>query len=713
MEPSSATPLPLGVTLAFFRHLIDLCGGRTKLQGHTTAQVCFDYIVPLTASTQLSLVEHIAADAATAHFVRPANWYISHAWSYLFLETVDSLEVFFAQQQLTDEAVVWFCVFNNNQHRAAGFPFEYWSSTFKSQLSAIGNVVMVMHPWNDPVVLRRSWCVFEVYVAVTTGARFEMAMAPDQLKLLIDDLDEVAYDRMLTAIKSEQSQTTVPSDRDGIFALIQAETSFIEVDRLIFSTILTWIKRALHRQVTFQANTPVEQALTWKQLRSLYRVESDWSAYVRCSEQIYHCFSQAHGSNHEETLYAAATWYTAQAKISQPYASWGPPLEKILPTVEARIGVGHLQTCYLRQNIATTLLVYSEDHDVRTEQLLQQNRELLLVAPGPQHILTMLTAIGLGRVYLKLHRLQDAEQWLSLAINDLNTHLGPEHILAALAQNLLALVHVELGRPRDALPVLEANIQLALRVFGKKNDTTATMRMEYGHTLYRAGEPYRAAAELDTLVADTNSKVDLARTVVEAQEARGLAAWAAADYAMAAACFQECAVKFRSHHWPRAARKCTARLFMVLLDASVRGVALKPTVAASSWGRIEDEFTESTDTPEVWTKEFCAGCHEAILGSLHICDVCPRGAYTYCHRCWNAGNVLCGHDEESFLSFSPPHRHLLEKNLQTFDGPLDAFEDAFRGYETYCIEQRVPLDERQPRAALGYEIDTRLWHPMF
>ncbi|KDO17898.1 hypothetical protein SPRG_15674 [Saprolegnia parasitica CBS 223.65] len=181
----TSPPSPLGVSLRYFHHLLDACGGRKKLNGRTTAQVCFDHIVPLTKSTELSLVDHIANDATTRHIV------------YLFLETVDSLDTFFAGQGLADEAVLWFCVFNNNQHLAHSYPFEYWSTTFKSQLVAIGNVVMIMYPWDDPIVLH----------------------------LLIQDmLRPTALKDVLGTIMSEASETTVASD--GIVELIRTETSF-------------------------------------------------------------------------------------------------------------------------------------------------------------------------------------------------------------------------------------------------------------------------------------------------------------------------------------------------------------------------------------------------------------------------------------------------------------------------------------------------------
>ncbi|OQR84428.1 hypothetical protein ACHHYP_13383 [Achlya hypogyna] len=252
---------PFGVKISSFSHLIDHLGGHDKLQGLTTAQVCLDCVLPFTKTTQLSLVEHLLADSATADFIAPATWYVSHAWSYVFLETVESLEAFVAQQKLPADTAVWFCAFNNNQHFTSVRPFSFWASTFKNELAIIGNVVMIMHPWADPVVLHRSWCVFEVYVAICVHARFEVAMAPTQRDLFYSELDpdESAFLAVVKGIKSETSEASVVADRISIFEVIRAEVGFNQLDRKIFGVFFEWLLGALSEKAAC-ATTPCEKA---------------------------------------------------------------------------------------------------------------------------------------------------------------------------------------------------------------------------------------------------------------------------------------------------------------------------------------------------------------------------------------------------------------------------------------------------------------------
>ncbi|KAF0714110.1 hypothetical protein As57867_004027, partial [Aphanomyces stellatus] len=163
---------PLGLTLGFFKSFVDLHGGRSAFQGLSTSDVCAQFVSPFTAPSKLSLVDHVHIHVPGGHkHVKPATWFVSHAWSYLYLDVVDALSDFFNEEGVDGDAIaVWFCMFNNNQHEIQGEvqPFQYWVDAFQSALKAIGNVVMVLSPWNNPTTLTRTWCVFEIYVAIVT-----------------------------------------------------------------------------------------------------------------------------------------------------------------------------------------------------------------------------------------------------------------------------------------------------------------------------------------------------------------------------------------------------------------------------------------------------------------------------------------------------------------------------------------------------------------
>jgi hypothetical protein len=93
---------------------------------------------------------------------------------------MEAVEVFVEREiplEERDDVVIWFDLFSNSQHSTQNRPFEWWEGTFKSAVQKLGNVMMVLHPWDNPVALTRSWCVIEILAAIQTNCRFEVSMS--------------------------------------------------------------------------------------------------------------------------------------------------------------------------------------------------------------------------------------------------------------------------------------------------------------------------------------------------------------------------------------------------------------------------------------------------------------------------------------------------------------------------------------------------------
>ncbi|CAK4883172.1 unnamed protein product [Aphanomyces euteiches] len=73
---------PLGLTLGFFKRFIEIHGGRDAFENLTTGAVCARFLLPYTASSKLSLVEHVRQQPDGHLYAKPATWFVSHAWSY-------------------------------------------------------------------------------------------------------------------------------------------------------------------------------------------------------------------------------------------------------------------------------------------------------------------------------------------------------------------------------------------------------------------------------------------------------------------------------------------------------------------------------------------------------------------------------------------------------------------------------------------------------
>ncbi|KAF0694015.1 Aste57867_15074 [Aphanomyces stellatus] len=337
---------PRGLTLGFFKHFVALHGGRDAFLGLTTEDVCTRYVLPFTASTKASMVDHILAttanpinnedeegtDKTTCPYVQPASWFVSHAWSYVFLDVIDALDGFFAEQvndsdSSGDNVAVWFCLFNNNQHDVTDKlrRFDYWVDSFQSALTAIGQVVMVLSPWQNPTTLTRTWCVFEIYVAYTTHARFEIAMGHAQKQVFLQDIqDDHSFEAMLGTIKSEASQTAVASDRDNIIGtMTDANVSFADLDRMVLEVLSDWIVHTVQRHID-RAVEAVEKA-QWLDVMA-----GIWVGKRRL-EDANHCISQALAIYRDERYDVhSGKWKTVAraagiaGELGAPRSDWEP-----------------------------------------------------------------------------------------------------------------------------------------------------------------------------------------------------------------------------------------------------------------------------------------------------------------------------------------------------------------------------------------------------
>ncbi|CAK4320873.1 unnamed protein product, partial [Aphanomyces euteiches] len=116
---SEAIDKPIGLTLSFFKRFVEIHGGREAFQGLTTGDVCTKFLLPYTASTKLSLAEHVCHQPGGSFYAKPATWFVSHAWSYLYLDVVDALDDFFQEQGLDDSVALWFSLVSDFQIRVA------------------------------------------------------------------------------------------------------------------------------------------------------------------------------------------------------------------------------------------------------------------------------------------------------------------------------------------------------------------------------------------------------------------------------------------------------------------------------------------------------------------------------------------------------------------------------------------------------------------
>jgi tetratricopeptide (TPR) repeat protein len=228
-----------GVKLRHYDEFIQLCGGRNRLKGLTTTDVCDQFIKPMTMHIQGSYCDLLTQQNHPA--VGTARVFISHAWKYKFLDVMDALLYHFRHDT---SIIIWFDLFSNNQHFTMDYDFSWWSNTFKSAIAEFGHTVMVFAPWNDPIPLSRAWCLFELYCTIQNSCKFDIAMSKEQTRQFFEDMalhGREKVNTMFASIKLENSECYKREDQEKILQVVRETVGFEKVNQMIFDRFRAWV----------------------------------------------------------------------------------------------------------------------------------------------------------------------------------------------------------------------------------------------------------------------------------------------------------------------------------------------------------------------------------------------------------------------------------------------------------------------------------------
>lgn len=172
--------------------------------------------------------------------VGQSNFMLSYVWGYSIGDIVDALWDHCSLQELDPKRTyVWMCCLCVNQHRVVSnlrsgreVPFRTFHRLFYSRATAIGNILVMMAPWDKPIYISRVWCVFEFFTASTNGHKVTIIMPPKERKnmaALIASKGEKAFlsrlSRTLDNTRVEGAEASYETDKMRILELIQRNTS--------------------------------------------------------------------------------------------------------------------------------------------------------------------------------------------------------------------------------------------------------------------------------------------------------------------------------------------------------------------------------------------------------------------------------------------------------------------------------------------------------
>ncbi len=292
-----------GFVLPFIREFIDANGGQVAFEDLTTDDVNNRFIVPQTQATKLSLCAQMKLEGDAR--IQPATWFVSYAWRYKFLDMVKALEAFFADK--VGVIVIWLDLFSTGQHSTFSKPPEWWQQTFSNAIGQMGQMVMVMTPWDNPICLTRAWCLIELFACRNSGSHFSVAFPPAERVRFLEQITQrpAAFYDMLGKVNTLKSECSRDADRERIFAAVRGlDGGFSGLDRSVLSIMTEWLERQLGEEIARSAasgQAEVECKMM-SALAEIFRRKGDYNRALPLFEECLAKRKRIIGEDHPDTL---------------------------------------------------------------------------------------------------------------------------------------------------------------------------------------------------------------------------------------------------------------------------------------------------------------------------------------------------------------------------------------------------------------------------
>merc|ERR1719387_2747896 len=155
-----------------------LYGKRLTWENVDMYSVCKYFVKPLTEPHKCSFVDLVSAAEA-----QPPKWFVSHAWSTPFSQTVSMLNLHLKSRDLPPTTPYWICTFANNQHDLGELAGDVLQTPFAKAILLPDTVGTLLLVDANCTPMTRAWCVLEAWVTTikATGKRFDVAaMIPEK-----------------------------------------------------------------------------------------------------------------------------------------------------------------------------------------------------------------------------------------------------------------------------------------------------------------------------------------------------------------------------------------------------------------------------------------------------------------------------------------------------------------------------------------------------
>jgi tetratricopeptide (TPR) repeat protein len=452
----------------------DMCTNCMNIRLSPTMTHFVQHVIkPKTKATNESYLEKLSREQPLA--VKPtADYFISYVWTYPLQELIAALEYTLLTKQNKQDVYIWLDGLCINQHQQLSLGGrstpEQLQHIFYECFKTINSFVMVLSNWQDPEYPKRSWCVFEAYMAKKVGmSNIILAMSEEEEESLVNTMIENEIGQQFlheyfSSVDVESAKAKEPADEQAILQLIR-EFDVSEVNSVILGNLKQWMVQG--GDIALASVTAADSEQAGNVCNSRYMIHRALGEFETALEWAQKCLDikiKVFGNEHEYV----ATGYTNVAACFTDLGRFQEALVAIDKSIEIDtkiLGPDHPDTINGRSWKANIFQDQGkfEEALVMFDDVLQSRRRVL----GEDHADTIYALNYKANSLFDLERHEEALPLYEIVLSNRIRLFGENHPYVASDLSNKARCLQEMERAEEALPLYDQAIAIGKKIYGE------------------------------------------------------------------------------------------------------------------------------------------------------------------------------------------------------------------------------------------------------
>ena len=352
-----------------------------------------------------------------------ANMFVSFAYGDNFIDLVEGLELFL-QDEKRDPSMTyfWFDMFVNDQWHALDHDFDWWANTFSTAVESIGETVIFLSPWDQPGMLKRAWCLFEISCSKKVSVAISRAQKDAFVMTLREDVGEIY--KALCTIDLEKATSYLPEDMERISTVVRAkEGGFHHFNVTVVGKMRGWVEETA-RALVMEMGVEDDQLDDLFNAANLLAKGGKYDEAQAMYDRALRGYEKSLGPDHTKTrntVHNIAVLLKTQGKYDEADAMY----VRALRGKEKALGPDHPDTLAMVNNLGALLYEHGENDTAQAmyDRALRGQEKSL----GPDHTDTLMTVNNLGFLLYQQGKLDEAKVIYERALQACEMVLGPDH----------------------------------------------------------------------------------------------------------------------------------------------------------------------------------------------------------------------------------------------------------------------------------------------